>query len=168
MIEKIKAFLTQMTELKGWKIEQKETFGYQLFFIKQELDMNRAIHTLEYEVTLYKEYRMNDIVQQGEAHCIIHPTMTDQEIQDKLNEMEMLTSLSLNPPYDLVKKQIVKTGNREVAFDEKSLKDICFQIADNIFEADKFDHGYVNSSEIYVFYEKIHFFNSLEQEVWSF
>ena len=95
MIEKIKAFLTQMTELKGWKIEQKETFGYQLFFIKQELDMNRAIHTLEYEVTLYKEYRMNDKVQQGEAHCIIHPTMTNQEIQDKLNEMEMLTSLSL-------------------------------------------------------------------------
>lgn len=168
MIEKIKAFLTQMTELKGWKIEQKETFGYQLFFIKQELDMNRAIHTLEYEVTLYKEYRMNDIVQQGEAHCIIHPTMTDQEIQDKLNEMEILTSLSLNPPYDLVKKQIVKTGNREVAFDEKSLKDICFQIADNIFEADKFDHGYVNSSEIYVFYEKIHFLNSLEQEFCSF
>ena len=41
-----------MTELKGWKIEQKETFGYQLFFIKQELDMNRAIHTLEYEVTI--------------------------------------------------------------------------------------------------------------------
>ncbi len=164
MIAKLKTILSQMTSLKGWKIEQKEVYGYQLFFIKQHLDMNRAIHTNDYEVTLYKEHTIHGEALLGEAQCVLHPTMTEEEIQNKLSETEFLTSLSLNPSYELVKKQVSKTGNREITFDEKSLKDLCFQIADNIFEADKFDHGYVNSSEIYVFYEKNHFLNALEQE----
>ena len=32
--------LSTFKELKGYKIEEKHVVGYQLFFIKQDLDMN--------------------------------------------------------------------------------------------------------------------------------
>lgn len=164
MIQKIVNILQQMENIKGWKIEEKQLLGYQLFFIKQELDMNRSIDTNEYLITIYKTYKTNKKELQGEASCVIYPTMSEEQVKEKLEEAVFITSLSLNQPYELVKKQVDRPSIKEVSFGNKSLKDACFQIADSIFEADKFDHGYVNSSEIFVYYEKKHFLNSLGNE----
>lgn len=156
--------LSTFKELKGYKIEEKHVVGYQLFFIKQDLDMNRAIETREFKVTIYKEYKIEGEILQGEASCLLLDNMTSEEIKTKIEEAEFITSLSLCKPYSLIKKQAEKASEKAVSFGGKSLKEASFQIADCVFEADKYDHGYVNSAEVFVYFEENHFLNSLGNE----
>lgn len=164
MINTLKKLLEERKQLKGWKIIEKYEQNYQLFFVKQELDMNRCVETKEYEVTLYKLYEHSEETLQGEASCTILPTMKQDEIVALLDETELITSLCLNRQHELTPKQFEKPDTKEISFGGKSLKNAAFIIADNVFEADKFKSGYVNSLEIFVCFERNHFINSVGNE----
>ncbi len=164
MIERIKTLLEQKKTLKGWKIDEKVIDSYQLFFIKQELDMNRSVETKEYLVTLYKEHKVKQEIMQGEYTTTLTPNMSDAEINEKLDEAEELTCLSLNRPYNLVSKQPERGNDKEVSFAGHTLKEAAFLLADIVFETNTYASGYLNSTEIFVNFEKRHFLNSLGHE----
>ena len=86
--------------------------------------------------------------------------MSEKEIEEKIDEQITLCKYAYNKMYELPKKSNLKQFSKEVGFDGLSLKDAAFIAADALFEADKFDKGYINSAAIFISYEETKFFDS--------
>lgn len=157
MIETLKEIL-ESKKLYGYKIKKIHTYRYELYFIKQELDMNRYVDVNEYEITIYKTINDENI---GIASTTIDDSYNKEQISDKIDELIENANYAVNKKFDLVKKVNFKNIVRDVNFQKFSLKDAAFMLADEIFEVDKYDKGYINSCEIFVNFQEVEFYNSL-------
>ena len=157
MIETLKEIL-ESKKLYGYKIKKIHTYRYELYFIKQELDMNRYVDVNEYEITIYKTINDENI---GIASTTIDDSYNKEQINDKIDELIENANYAVNKKFDLVKKVNFKNIVRDVNFQKFSLKDAAFMLADEIFEVDKYDKGYINSCEIFVNFQEVEFYNSL-------
>ena len=157
MIERILNILKEDTRLYGWNVREIETNSYQLFFIKQELDMNREVLTTEFEVTIFVKQGN----QLGKSKFVIPNEATDTEIKAKLDEQISYCSFTLAKMYNLPKKYNLKPTEKPLnMFDNHSLKEAAFIVADALFEADKYVNTYINSSEIFINCEANRYYDS--------
>ena len=141
MIETLKEIL-ESKKLYGYKIKKIHTYRYELYFIKQELDMNRYVDVNEYEITIYKTINDENI---GIASTTIDDSYNKEQINDKIDELIENANYAVNKKFDLVKKVNFKNIVRDVNFQKFSLKDAAFMLADEIFEVYKYNKCYINS-----------------------
>lgn len=156
MINRLKKVLDSK-QLYGYKIINNHTHRYDLYFIKQELDMNRYVDTNEYELTIYKEFADNKL---GIASAMFDESMDIDEIEEKIEELIFNATYATNKKFDLVKKANFKNVVKDVNFHKESLKEAAFMIADAIFDTDKYDKGFVNSCEIFVYFKETNLYTS--------
>lgn len=155
MIEKLKKIL-ETKNLYGYKILNTHTYRYELYFVKQELDMNRYVDVNEYEITIYKVL----LSKLGYATTIVDSSMSDEELMTEIDELVNKCCYALNPIFELPKKVNFKNVIRTPQFQKQTLKEAAFMIADAIFESDKYDHGYMNSCEIFVNFKQHNLYTS--------
>ena len=157
MISNLLNALKSNNKLHAWNMKFVEKNSYQLFFIKQELDMNREVKVTEYYVTIYVKEKDGRI---GSASFNIFPSMSIEEVDEKIKEQIKLCKYTLDKPFTMPKKSNLKPVSKEVGFNGHSLKEAAFIAADTLFEADKFDKGYINSSEIFINHTETKFYDS--------
>jgi len=160
MIERITKLLQKNKQLFGWNIIETKKDSYQLFFIKQDLDMNREVNVTEYQITIFTKEKNK----MGQVSFGIFPSMSDEEIDAKINEQIGYCKYTLNDQFNLPKYSTVKPNSKEKGFNGKSLKEAAFIVADSIFEADKYDKGYINSTEIFINNEEVRYVDSNEND----
>ena len=160
MISKLLNVLKNDTRLYGWNVKVTTTSSYQLFFIRQKLDMNREVIADDYDVTIYIKEENRIKTKVGSSNFKIHSTMNEEEVKAKIDEQIFLAKYTLNQGYNLPKKVNLKPVTKEKNFSGYSLKEAAFIAADALFEADKYHDGYINSSEIFINFEEIRFFDS--------
>ena len=160
MISNLLNVLKNNPKLYAWNVKVVSKDSYQLYFIKQQLDMNREVITDEYSVSIFVKEEGKNKSKLGTATFKISPAMTSEEVEDKINEQISLCKYTLNEAYLLPKKVNLKPVSKEVGFDGHSLKDAAFIAADALFEADRYKNGFINSSEIYINYIETRFFDS--------
>ena len=160
MMDKIIELLKENPKIYAWNIMSSKKESYQLFFIKQELDMNRKVSTKEYAINIFtfKEDKKKNKI--GHSKFKVYSSMSEDEIKEKIEEQIKICEYSLNDFYTLPKKTTIKKINKEYAFGSKNIKDAAFIAADALFEADKFDKGYINSSEIFINTDEVRFVDS--------
>lgn len=160
MISELLELLKNNEKIHAWNFQVDSTNSYQLYFIKQKLDMNREVKVDEYSVTIFTLENNNGKEMIGSSTFKIYPSMSMDEVKNKINEQISFCKYSINKPYIFPKKVNLKPVSKELGFSGYSLKEAAFIAADALFEADKFDKGYINSSEIYINFIETRFFDS--------
>ena len=160
MISELLDILKKHPRLHAWNFKIVTNDSYQLFFIKQDLDMNREVSVEEYFVNIFVKQVENDKEKIGKSSFSIYPSMTMEEVKEKIDEQIELAKYTLNKPYNMPKKANIKPVFKEFGFENHSLKEAAFIAADALFEADKFNKGYINSAEIFINHTETRFFDS--------
>lgn len=160
MISDLLELLKKDDRLYAWNVTSVNKDEYQLYFIKQQLQMNREIVVNEYYVTIFVKDRKKGKELLGTSSFQLYSSMSIEEIKKKIDEQILLSKYTLNEMYSLPKKANLKPISKDKGFDGHSLKDAAFIAADALFEADKFDKGYINSSEIFIDCIETRFFDS--------
>ncbi len=84
MVDRIKTLLAE-SSCDGWKLSVQETEGAQGYFILDSLEMMRGQHTVDMHLVVYKDSRKGGERYRGAMEIELFPTMTDEEILEKIN-----------------------------------------------------------------------------------
>jgi len=150
MISLIKKILNSMKNIDGWKISEQKVESSELFFIKQELDMNRCKNVHLLQVTVYKNFEEDGNKFTGSSSTNIYPTMGEDEIKEKLEETAFAASFIKNPYYPLVKPTEESQATIESKFFDAPISNWLPSLTEAIFKLDNEDNGYVNSAELFL------------------
>jgi predicted Zn-dependent protease len=150
MIDKIKEILSSNKDIDGYKIVESKTESSELFFIKKNVDMDRAKSVHHFKVTVYRDFESEGKKYRGSATVDIHPTMNSNEIKKVIEDAAFAAQFVKNPYYPLAKAaekyEAIEVGN----FSEGSLSHWMSEIAKAIYKYDKYENGGINSCEIFL------------------
>jgi len=160
MIEKIKEILSNIEGIDGWKINEKKVESKELFFIKKELDMNRAKDVHHIMLTVYKDFQEEGKKYRGSSTTTIFPTMSDEEIEKAIRDALYAASFVKNEYYPLVEPKVEIQPVMENKLASKPLSSWMPILTDEIFIEDKYDKGWINSAELFLDKINIRILNS--------
>ncbi|MGH4140015.1 metallopeptidase TldD-related protein [Clostridium sp.] len=155
MIEKIKKLIHESTKsdslkIDGFKIIETKIIASELFFVKKDLDMYRAKDVHNFNITIYKNFKEDSIAYTGSSSAIIHPTMSDEEILQVIEEVSFAASFIKNKKYPLLQPSRKFQPEITSNFSEKPLNAWLPTLTDALYNSDVSDKGGINSSEIFL------------------
>ena len=124
MFETIKGRLERL-DCDGWELTESTKRGWEFYFIRHQLDQNRAVETKTYTVHLYKALEGGALL--GSATGEISPTASEAEIDKTLETVLFQASLVKNPYYTL--------QDRPVDIPEKTARVDVEKIAEDFLRA---------------------------------
>ncbi|OAA30084.1 hypothetical protein AT15_00800 [Kosmotoga arenicorallina S304] len=159
MLKKIIKALKNIREISDWKVIETIKEGHELYFIKQELDMNRAKKVSSYNVTVYRDFEEAGTKYRGSAQTTIHPGMSEKEVKKRIEESAFAAGFVKNKPYPIAEPSEAK-GNISSRFQSGEISDWIAEIASEVFSQDTKEEAFLNSTEIYLTKTKTHILNS--------
>ncbi len=150
MLEKLKKILNREKAIDAWKIIEKDIKSGELFFITNNIDMDRGKEVKYYQVTVYKDFCKADEKYRGSSTVNIHPTMTELEIKDSLKEAITGAAFVRNRFYPLVEPEDNSSAVLPGEYSDENISDSLITVADAVFAADNFKNGWINSIEIFL------------------
>jgi len=150
MIERIKRLISQSTKIDGFKLVENKINASELFFVKKGLDMNRAKNVHNFNITVYKNFEEENVKYTGSSSAMIHPTMSDEEIMEVIDEVAFAASFIKNKYYPLVEPSEKVQPIIQSNFSEKPLNEWLPTLTSAIYNSDVCEAGGVNSSELFL------------------
>lgn len=148
MLLEIKKLLENNTKISAWVINENISSSSELFFIKNKLDMNRACDTKEYHISIYVDFKENDILYKGDSIVVISASDSIEEIQTKIDDAVFYAGFVKNKWYDLPTNETnaIKKIN---SFKNLSILKKDYEKIFNVFFKDYGYESKVNSCEIF-------------------
>ena len=160
MLEKIKQILIDNKNIDGYKIVENKVEANEIFFVKKNVDMDRAKDVHHFKVTIYKDIEENGEKCKGSATTNIHPTMSNKEIKKAINDTLFAAKYAKNPFYPLVKR-VPKYKTMEASeFSKESLNYWINEVTKAVYKNDNYEKGGINSCEIFLNKVYTHIVNS--------
>lgn len=159
MIEKIINMLKKKN-IAAYKISERITESSELFFVKQNLDMDRAKNVHHYKITVYTDYEENGVKYRGDSTANLYPAMTDEEIENVIEKAAVASRYVKNPYYPLPNKKFECREKNNSDFSGNTLDYWSNEIAKIMYSCDNYDKGGINSCEIFVNKNYTHIINS--------
>lgn len=160
MLDKIKQILEDNKNVDGYIIFENTIESNELFFVKKNVDMDRAKMVHNFKVTVYKDIKEDGNEFKGSSSTNIHPTMSDKEIENTINDAVLAAQYVKNPYYPLAKPiseyKIMENSN----FSKESLPFWMNEITKAIYKNDKYEKGGINSCEVFLSKVYNHIVNS--------
>lgn len=156
MMNRIKSILSNFKGIDGYKIVEKSINSQELFFIRHDLDMNRAKDVHKFDVTVYRDFEEEGKKYRGSSTISIHPTMDDGEIRKAVEDAYLSAGYAKNEYYPLPKPC---GGSAECGSYAPILKWIP-DIVGAVFKCDTWEKGWLNSAELFLNNEYIRIVNS--------
>ncbi|MDR3596738.1 metallopeptidase TldD-related protein [Clostridium sp.] len=160
MLDKIKQILKDNKNINGYKIVENEVEAIELFFIKKNVDMDRAKDVQHFKVTVYKDIEENGEKYKGLATTNIHPTMSNEEIDKAINEALFAAQYAKNPYYPLVKPVSKYKSMAPSEFSKENLHYWINEVTKAVYINDNYEKGGINSCEIFLNKVYTHIVNS--------
>lgn len=160
MLEKIKGILSNIDGIHGWKINEKIVESKELFFIKKELDMNRAKNVHHINLTVYKDFEEDGKKYRGSSTTAIHPTMNEEEIKIAIRDAIYAAGFVKNKYYPLVEPVVEEQEIVENRFKKDSMSNWIPKLTEEIFRADRYENGGINSAELFLDKVNVRILNS--------
>lgn len=157
MINKIIEIL-RSEGIEKFLINKTEKSSSELFFIKKKLDVRRSKNITDYNVTVYRDVEKDGEKLRGSAAVGIFPTMTDDEITEKLKEAYFAAQFAANPFYELVKGDGKEITENSAA--QEDTEEAVKTMAKALFSVDTDSEAFINSAEFFAENEKIRVVNS--------
>lgn len=128
-------------------IAKTEKSSSELFFIKKKLDVRRSKNVTDYNVTVYRDIEKDGAKLRGSAGAGIFPSMTEDEIREKLKEAYFAAQFAANPFYELVQGDGKEITDSSVA--HKSAEEAVQTMAKALFSVDNDNEAFINSAEFF-------------------
>ncbi len=154
-MSKVKALLEKNEQVSAWRISEKATASYELFFVHRKLETVRSTDTVDTQVTVYVDHDGK----KGDSSFSVTASMTDKDVEEKIASAVRRAKLVFNQPYDLPE------GGEEQMELPTNMKDcdpkaLAAQIADAVFAADTVEGGSINACEIFLYRDTARVMNS--------
>ncbi len=150
MLEQIKKILMNNKDISGYKIKETQVHSNELFFVKKNVDMDRAKNVHHFNVTVYVDFTEEGVKYKGSSTTSIHPTMNDGEIEKAIRDAAFAAGFVKNPYYPLVKPATSDAVLPESNFAKESLPYWMNEITKAIYKNDIYEKGGINSCEIFL------------------
>lgn len=134
--------------ISDWRISEIQNRAAELFFIKDKLDINRAIDTHEFSVSVYTDFEEDGIKYRGNASCTIGASDSAEEIEKKIEYALFSASFVKNKWYNLPINSEEKTIEMK-KFENISDLETQFDEVHRVIYADYGFSSKVNSCEIF-------------------
>jgi len=102
MLEKIIKILNMRDDLNGWKLKENIQETVELYYIRRDLEMNRAKNIHNIEITVYKDYEIDGVYYKGSSITKLHPTMSEFEIIKAIDDASYASQFAKVLYYPLV------------------------------------------------------------------
>ena len=151
----ITKLLENSNSLDGWRVTEKATASYELFFVHKKLETVRATDTVDTSVTVYVDHDGK----KGDSTFSVFQSMTEADAEEKIATAAARARLVFNEPYALPE---AGTLNAELPTNMKDAdpKTLARQIADAVFAADTIEDGPINACEIFLYRDTLRVRNS--------
>lgn len=150
MLEQIKKLILEQKEITGYKICETRVHSNELFFVKKNVDMDRAKDVRHYKVNVYIDFEENGKKFTGSSSTFLHPTMNEEEMKKAIAETAFAARYVKNPYYPLVKPKTSYGKLPESKFAGESFPYWMNEIAKAVYKNDIYDKGGINSCEIFL------------------
>lgn len=151
----VKNLLEKNQHVNGWRITEKATLSYELFYVHQSLETVRATDTVSTSVTVYVDHDGT----KGDSTFAVYQSMTEADIAAKIEAAVARAKLVSNQPYDLPEAGEV-TAELPTNMKDCDMKELGVKIADAVFAADTLPGGSINACEIFLYRDTVRVLNS--------
>lgn len=160
MLKRIEQIIKDHKEISGYSICESRIEANELFFIKKNVDMDRAKKVVHYKVTVFLDHEEGDNKYKGSATTNIEPTMSDREITRVIGEAAFAAGFVKNQYYPLTKPALAYQSLPESKFAKESLPYWMNEITKAVYKNDIYEKGGINSCEIFLNKKYTHIINS--------
>lgn len=160
MLDRIEMILKNNKNVDGYKIIEKKIESSELFFVKKNVDMDRAKSVHHFNVTVYKDIEEAGKKYKGSAETNIHPTMSDLEIEQVINDAAFAARFVKNEYYPLVKPAAEYKKVSAGCFSKQDLPYWMNELTKAVYKNDNYEKGGINSCEIFLNKVYTHIVNS--------
>ncbi len=160
-IDRIIDILNKRIDINGWKLKQTNRETYEQYYIKRDLEMNRAKNIEDIYLTVYKDFYEEGSQFKGSSTTTIHPTMTKSEVIKAIDEATYASRYAKVEYYPLVKPEHLDKKELASNFKDKSLEEYLSLMVEAIFKADDYKKGLINSTEVFLSKINTRLINSL-------
>lgn len=155
MIKLLKKVLSKYPEVE-WVIVEDKVSSYELFFVHQKLQMNRAKDVSHYRLSVF-------VSEEGfkcRATISIHPTMNEAEVRKAIEDAIYAAQFAKNKTFELASPKELAPVENESNMNSKKLKDLALDIAETVFSVDPGPKCFLNATEVFVNREQRNVYNS--------
>lgn len=149
-MENLLALLRSKTSIDEFLVTDVKTESKELFFIKEELQMNRGKDVQYFNVTVYKNFTEDGKKYKGSSFCRLAPNMTNDEMNEKLDLAVIAASNVKNEYYDLVCKHEEEVPSMKSSFLDGQIVNDIAQLVKDLFEEDNQYGAFINSAEFFI------------------
>ena len=142
--------LKNNNKVDEWKINTHQDHSTELFFIKEDLQMNRAKDVEKISVTVYKNFELDNKKLKGSSLVVINPSDTDEEIESKINKAILSASFVKNEFYTLPKPVNEKAPKITSKFSEGDVVDTISDIVKELYAENNQFGAFINSAEFFI------------------
>ncbi len=150
MLEQIRRILMNQKDISGYKIKETLIQSNELFFVKKNVDMDRAKSVHHYNITVYVDFTEEGVKYKGSSTTSIHPTMNEGEIEKAIRDAAFAAGFVKNPYYPLVSPTSFNVALPKSNFAGEDLPYWMNEITKAIYKNDIYDKGGINSCEIFL------------------
>ena len=160
MFEQLIDLLNNMKSIDAYHILEKKTSSHELFYIKENIDMNRFKDVHFYNVTLYKDFEEDLKKFRGSSTTIISPAMNKSEIAEVLEDAALAASFVKNPYYPIIKKTENKSLSSTSNLKSRPLETFIPEFTQALFMGNDAKKLGLNSAELFLNKNQVRILNS--------
>lgn len=149
MITKLTNILKSINEISGWKIKETVTESKELFFVRKNLDMNRAKKVHYYNVVVYRDFEADGKKYTGSSSVKLASNMSDNEIETKIKEAVYAASFVKNEYYPLAQNSTKELAEVNTKFNGDILPYIS-SLREAAYKSDIDSDAAINSLELFL------------------
>ena len=150
----------ERANIAQYYINSTETQSIESFFVRQRLDLTRAVDTTEYMVTVYRSYEKDGRNLLGASDAQIYPGMEMEEIEAALRSAYHAAGFAGNQSYELYAGTKEEYIHSTSGLAKQSLEETMAQMTEALFRVDTKEDVFVNSAEIFAIRQVHHILNS--------
>jgi len=141
--------------IDGYRVTEKATVSYELFFVHRKLETVRATDTVDTAVTVYVDHDGK----RGDSSFEVYRSMTEADIRAKIETAAARARLVDNAPYELPEGGELNAA-LPTNMDGEDVKALATRIADAVYAADNIPGGSINALEIFIYKDTVRVRNS--------
>ena len=147
--------LKAASSVDAWRITEKATESYELFFVHRDLETVRATDTAETHVTVYSDHDGR----RGDSTFDVYRSMSEADIAAKIENAAARAKLVDNEPYELPGAETL-CESLPTNMADADPKKLAADIADAVYAADDQPGGSINALEIFLYRDTVRVMNS--------
>ena len=126
MIKQLINGLNTSTSITGWLIQEITTLSSQAFYVMEKLETKRSVDTVEYHITVYKNFTEGEVMYTGSSSFVLNHRISKNDLINKIEEAAYAASFVKNKAFNLVE------GGKKKSWTQKAFEEDAFTLLDKI------------------------------------